>query len=437
MPTFAGLDFSLSPPADAGVDDRSGADDVPAVARGHHVEYAEFAVRNNALQKEHQECLAFALPPLVAALAGPLRLPDGPPPDFKFAGDEAKLIEPRTHAYADALDPFARQRTWERLDRLAAAFPYATPPPVRLVLPTSIPVRAAFNPRNVDRWTSLEAPLAGCVALVAARQIVPPATHWLLNHIPRTGQSACPGGPAAELTAVQVLADGTKLKLRVLAWKELLYGSESPPIEEQLAGWPPAVPGLRGTGALLWCLHPGLEAFARVITQALPLPADSIHQADRGTIAIGAARYAAFTVRKPLEGTVFRELTIERIAARTLGVVGQNRAGQLFWRRVLETGTKLDKSAKAQLRVQAAGIASSPIIMLAESTRPAVKPPAWLSQSQWSDYGLSLFASEFIQMQGRPAAGTPYRLDIDFANPAGPFVWAQNSITVRLVANAS
>lgn len=433
MPTFAGLDFSLPPSADAGADDRSGADAVRAAARGHHVEYAEFAVENNVLQQKHQESLSFPLPPLVGALAEPLQLAGGQLPNVTFPGEEIRLVKPRAQAYADALDPFARQRAWERLDRLGVAFPYATPPPVRLVLPDSIPVRAAFNPRNVDRWTSLEAPLAGCVALVAARQVAPPRTLWLLNHAPRVGRSSCPGGPAAELTAVSVVAEGVKLKFRVLAWQELLYGTESPPIEDQLAAWPADVPGLRDPGTLLWCLHPGLKAFAQVIAQALALSPDSMHEADRETIAVGAARYAAFEKRKPLDGTVFRELAIERITARTLGVVGQNRAGDLFWRRVLEAGTKLDRPAKAQLQVQAAGIATSPIVMLAELTHPAAKPPAWLPQAQWSPYGLSLFATELIQMQGRPAGGTPYRLEIDFANPAGPFVWAQNSITVRLV----
>jgi hypothetical protein len=419
MPTFVGLDVCLPDPETA---DHS------------RLCYCEAAVTTERKGVEIRESLIRNLPlrPLIADLTDRLRLDEKPPAKINFPGDETSLIERQVRRHADELTRFFGDRSIQTFQGRAAAFPYSASPPIRLVLPLllnpDLDVKSII--KRARGWDSIEAPLAGCLALVAEGRVAPPANVALLSHAPaRCGNMREAALAGAELTAVQLTADGSDLGLRVRAWLELDLTAEAPSIEQQLVKWPTEV----GQGnSPLWCLYPELEEKARQIARTFQLAPEAIHCAAPETVAMGAARYAAVRFRRHLDGTRFERVKIERLMPRTLGVVGCNRQGDLFWRRILDAGTPLYQSGTEKMLIDAQGIPDPPILMLAEAARPTLVPPPWIAQSQWTRYELALFATEQIQMQRRPSERLDYTLNIDFENPSGPFAWTKKTLEVSL-----
>jgi len=317
---------------------------------------------------------------------------------------------------------------WYVPDAVGICHPYATLPAVRRVLPVLFDGRAISWEDRQDlsrmpsqtkldrdgaRLFAIEAPLAGCLDLVARNRLALPAGLFVLT-----------GGPAGgELTVVDVRREGDRLELDVRFSCGLGDLSEWSP-----SGGPRAtlIPDCPCASASLQCAVYGrhLEPVVERIASHWQLPAGACLQEEESSLAVGAARYAALCFKGTLhgcQGDICR-LQVGHVCPRGVGVLATGKEGGSFWHQVVPAGRRLPCDLPP-LRVT--GKAPHRVVF---AERCGQGNATWLAQRQWSGHGLRWFGSAEL-----PAAAEAEgrHLVLRWNNPSGMvgYGWSDLAIT--------
>jgi hypothetical protein len=251
---------------------------------------------------------------------------------------------------------------------LAFAFPYRTPPLVRKNLHSLLNTRYLRNHPRAKR-SAIEAPIALALEGVAQNEIPAesPVSVLLLTGV----------HPMLELTAATLTLDDAILKVEVTAYAEI----DPADIAGSLRTF-----GERHVSGRL--LHAGTAGEAHAVAGELNPDSRRHAVVDLGkhATAIGAVRYGGVLEQQLWLGNKVQEIKVERSAPVAVGVLGTNRAGEWFWRCVLEKGAPISTTA-----IRAGLIAAAPTperIALAECPRAEFAARRWLTQNDWPAAGL-------------------------------------------------
>lgn len=392
--------------------------------------HAELDPETNALERPTVSRIDVGREPM-AALLEPLQIARGMPQNF-LVGRDVELVQSAVQRAGELIRQHFSGWPISQFDAVAIAFPCDLAPPLRRALPFLVRDPRTPPPKNA-KCSLLEAPVAVCLGLLTDRDLVDGQedSGYEAESRPQPPLDVLvwasgPGGP--ELTAVEVdlAADGKATTFRIHGWQAL---RESEPLSAQLALWRdrPSSPAGR---PLLAVTGPERRAAAGEVVQGLgprgrgrfvlPLREESI--------ALGAAHYAAMESLEALPVTGYPKASIHRFCPHTVGIVGSNGVGDLFWRQLWEAGTAFSPACTCSLPIDKTSFPDSVEIALAEAA--AAPPPQWLAASDWGRYGLRLYASKILFKPSEPPEGDDWMMQISVPNPAGPVAWSELSLKI-------
>jgi hypothetical protein len=347
---------------------------------------------------------------------------------LEFPGDEKAPIRPILQECCNKID--AGTGSLVRFDKVGVAFPYGLSPTVRRMLP--LLVHEKEDDLN-GRCYGLESPVVASLEMLATGRLAslfPAESLLFLGH--------ASGG--AELTALRVALADNQLQLDVLAWCALPLTADETAIDGQSGDWVRRlVPAGQAPPRRLCILRPGLESVGEQVAAAIGLPGTAIEILADRTVADGAARFAALAVQGRLCvgsdycGPEIRKVEVQRLCPRAVGVLGGNRAGDWFWRRLFAGGTQLRSLAACDVEMGDRNL--PPHVILAECAAAASDPPLWLPQSRWQDHGMQLYTLKNIQAGAW--RGGNRKLRFTMRNPAGPLLWNNKTVEVTAIASPS
>jgi hypothetical protein len=253
---------------------------------------------------------------------------------------------------------------------VAFALPYQAPRLILKHLHYLFNIRAIITAMPRDRLSAIEAPIALAIEGVACRAVeLEPSPRLLLL----TGQP-----PVLELTAATLDRENDLLRLETTG-----HATINP---DDVAG---SLGHLsRGSLRDARLVHPGIPAFAEKVAGELGLDSNSGDVIDLGphAVAIGAIRHGGLLTNQLWVGNRIDRLEIKRASPTSLGILGTNRVGEWFWRRLIERGTILGQEPiRAGLNLEAASIER---MVIAECPDPLLAGRRWLSQDEWPSAGL-------------------------------------------------
>jgi hypothetical protein len=351
---------------------------------------------------------------------------DGETLALEFPGDEKVPIRPIVQECCNKID--ASTGSLVRFDKVGVAFPYGLSPTVRRVLP--LLVHEKEDDLN-GRYSALESPVVACLEMLATGRLTALSS----------GESVAFLGDAvggAELTVIRLALADNQLKLEVLAWRELPLTADETAIDGRAGDWARHFTPPKQTPPCRLCiLRPGLESVGEIIAVALGLPGTTVAVLNDRTVADGAARFAAMAVQGRLcvgpdyAGSEIRKVEVQRLCPRAVGILGGNRAGDWFWRRLFTGGTSLQAAATCDVEIGDGSL--PPHVILAECASDRPDPPLWLPQSLWQDHGMRLCTLKSIQ--AGTWRGGNRKLRFTLRNPAGPLLWNNKTVEVTAVAS--
>jgi hypothetical protein len=263
----------------------------------------------------------------------------------------------------------------EDLDDLwvAVAFPYQAPPVVRNSLHNLFD-RGKLGEHRKERRSAVEAPIALAVECVAQSKVKleakSPSRVLLL-----TGAD-----PWLELTAARLTLQPDKA-LRI----EITDHAAVDPRD-----FPRSLRHFGGAHACNRLFHAGNEPDALRIAEELARPSGrcKVEVADLGrhAAAIGAVRHGGLLEKQQWVGREINQIDIVRTAPVAVGILGTNRDGEWFWRRVSDKGTALLPAEWSS--VLSFDTPASARIGLAECPHPDFAARRWLAADQWAEASL-------------------------------------------------
>jgi hypothetical protein len=334
----------------------------------------------------HAETIAVDLPELFTVLNRTLKASSELPELRNRNWDTDTIIRRSLQSYADELHGFVRAQSGA--EKICVTFPYTVSRAIRRALPLFVNEDALATQKR--RYLAIEAPLAVCLELVATQHIELPADVLVLT--------AAESG--VELTSIHLTARQTELHMSVESCREIRLSAADPPIAEQLRRGPPSpVAGERDSGPHVYVVGTEGKDVAREVCRVRGIPESRLTVLDPHSASLGAARYAAFISQRVLHGTVYDKIDMPRVSARAIGVLGTNRSGAMFWRKLFAAGGRYE-SSHARVAVSHEQLRQPSLtLVLAECTNADCEPPSWLAQSDWPRYDLQFLMSKTI---GRP-----------------------------------
>ncbi len=218
--------------------------------------------------------------------------------------------------------------------------------------------------------SAIEAPIALALESIWQSRIeVDPPCDVLLTGLP----------PRLELTAARINRVERTLKIEITDYAAIHGGP---------AGYKDSLRHFGRDTARGRLIHAGRPVEALAIARELgrsPGPADVD---DRGelAVAIGAILHGGLLLERQWVGQQVSQLEIERTAPVAVGVLGTNKAGEWFWRRVIDKGSPIRKEPTCA-GLNTGGPAPARIA-LAECPHRDYADRLWLIQDDWPAAGL-------------------------------------------------
>ncbi|HND56366.1 MAG TPA: hypothetical protein PLV92_28305, partial [Pirellulaceae bacterium] len=327
------------------------------------------------------------------SLEEPLRLRE--PPKLEAPHRESDWLNgaiESTHAQLRLPERFKPSQ-----DVLAVATPYAVSPVVRRIMH-----RMIYGPKSPQPagYAACEAPLALTFELLAQGRISPP---WAGELITAAGQDL-------ELTSVTIHSNAAR-ELRVEFNSSLRCPAGTAESPSRLLA--PSTTSATGASGVLFAAGAELASAARRIgalrrtTDGATSLAATIDVVDDGSVARGAARYAAYVSRRGMAARIlggWKSLSVTRVLPRTVGMITTNASGESFWRRLFRAGEPL---VELSAELIAGPSNEGPSLCVLAEIAATDSPRLWLNRRDWDSAGLIIHSSHEVP---RRSGSTKLRL---------------------------
>lgn len=318
---------------------------------------------------------------------------------------------------------------WDQPAAVGICHPYAVSPLVRRALPVLFdgqPIApsphvaldaAPPQARTGDgaRLCALEAPLAACLDLAGRGIVRDPSDLLILS-----GTAAQP-----ELTRVHLRCLHGQLVFRVESTQQIVAGESAADFEDRVRPVVGRIEAERPAPPRLAVYGSHLTGLAEAVARVSGLPKDNVLREDEGSLAAGAARYAASCIAQGLHGSSSQSAPwrVEHVTPRDVGLICTGRNGGAFWCQVFPRGSRLPAESKP---IPVTG-ATPMEITLAERCDGSFGPFTWLEENVWQQNALRWFASIRTAVS---EGGSDSQLVLRMNNPSGrlDYGWSEPAL---------